>query len=60
LIYPRKTVAKFEGFLAEAETAAFTPGRAVDAEQPHTELINKSVVPGFAIVSSTSEADFNS
>ena len=57
---PAKTVTKFVGFFSEAATASFTPGLAVLAEQPQTELINNKVVPGCAIVFSTSAAELNS
>jgi hypothetical protein len=48
------------GFLADSVTAIITPGRAVPAEQPHTLLINSSVVPAFGNVLSTSAGLSNS
>ena len=57
---PAKLVVKKLGGVPLFATAINTPGRAVPAEQPQTELIITSVVPSFASCSFTAVADNNS
>src|SRR5450432_3477002 len=51
---PAKLVVSLSGFLSLALIAITTPGRAVPAEQPHTEFIITNDVPPRVSVSSTS------
>src|SRR5882757_9132131 len=57
---PAKLVARLSGFLAALCTAISTPGRALPAEQPHTELIITRVVPLLASWVSTASGVSNS
>src|ERR1041385_2821378 len=57
---PAKTVTNFSGFLSPCNDIR-TPGRAVPAAQPQTELSTKSIVPLLlGIVWSTCSGVFNS